>query len=97
MEDLYLNDNRIGDDGCKVLCEALQTNSTLNSLDIDNNKISTTSLDSIIKVLKHNQSLKEISLEGNPIARICENKEKIRQAALINATCDIPFIIVHEN
>ncbi|CAF4087126.1 unnamed protein product [Rotaria sordida] len=80
---LLLGDNEISDRGVEQLSEALSYhNNTLISLNLTNNKlISELGIDSLVKMLKHNQTLIYLYIEECDLSE--KEKDKLRQTARI--------------
>ena len=57
LKKLYMADNDITDDVCAVIAETLQVNSTLEYLDIRDNKISKKASQLILHCWRHNNTL----------------------------------------
>lgn len=66
LQTLYLSGNDIGIDGCRSLSYLLQNeDSSLHTLDIDNNEIDDEGVEIITHSLKHNTKLELLNLDGN--------------------------------
>ena len=60
--------NQISDLGCQHLCSALQSNTTLQELDLRYNKISDLGCQHLCSALQSNTTLQELYLGGNKIS-----------------------------
>ena len=60
VDSIYLNDNKIGDEGAKAIGEALKVNTSLTEIDLGHNKIGTEGAKAIGEALKVNTSLTEL-------------------------------------
>src|SRR5690606_41202016 len=60
----------IGSEGCKYICEALKSNSTLSVLDLWGNNIGSEGCKYICEALKSNSTLSQLNLRGNKIGEI---------------------------
>jgi Ran GTPase-activating protein (RanGAP) involved in mRNA processing and transport len=67
LEVLKLSDNRIGEEGAKVLSEALSNNATLKCLDISSNAIGVIGMAGICNFLAKNTSLEELYVSKNKL------------------------------
>ena len=65
--ELYLNNNPLGDECMKLLCEFIQKCHTLLKVDISNTKITTDGLQQIVEGVTDNDSINEINAENNPM------------------------------
>ncbi len=77
---LHLSKNEIGNEGRKLLANILaHHNTTLKLLDLQANKlVSDSSVDPLIQMLKHNQSLEKLSVRDCNLS--WESKSKLREA-----------------
>ncbi len=87
IEELNLEDNRLGDKSVKVICEGLITNFSLRRLNLSKNYLTSFIGDSIKNVLTKNPYLQELYLFWNQIKGI--GAQKIFQGLLENETITV--------
>eukprot|EP00484_Ammonia_sp_Unknown_P026666 CAMPEP_0197035866 /NCGR_PEP_ID=MMETSP1384-20130603/13536_1 /TAXON_ID=29189 /ORGANISM="Ammonia sp." /LENGTH=926 /DNA_ID=CAMNT_0042465969 /DNA_START=26 /DNA_END=2806 /DNA_ORIENTATION=- len=93
LEALFLQGNRILDDGCKIIANSLKTNKKLKILDIEDNKCSFKGFLSIIKAIVECENSEDIKLCDIPLhsvlddpnfkSKIKKNREKIEKCITI--------------
>ena len=71
LEELYISDNKLGDDGAVIISRGITETNTLRILDIGNNKITDTGATAIKNSLLHNTSLEELDIDRNLIGEFC--------------------------
>ena len=59
---LSLDYNNLGDDGAKLISEALRENKTLVSVDLEGNKIGQVGAQNLLYACRENKSLRDITL-----------------------------------
>ena len=80
LKKLRLGYNQLGDHGASTICDVLKRhNNTLTYLQLRNNGITDSSVDTIIQMIEKNQSLESLALENNLLSK--ENRVKIETAA----------------
>ena len=67
MQELNINDNKIGENGIAHIVTALQTNTTMRRLNMENCSISFVGVDSLTRALAVNKSLQDLNISGNDI------------------------------
>ena len=67
LQELNINDNKIGDNGIAHIVTALQTNTTMRRLNMENCSISFVGADSLTRALAVNMSLQDLNIGGNDI------------------------------
>ena len=88
-----MSDNNIGDDGITAIATAL-TNSRISQLVVYGCGITLTGARSLATLLSVNQSIKDLSLHGNPITT--EGARLILQSAVNNKACQVNILIDDE-
>jgi len=78
MNELHLNGNNIGDEGAKMISDALKRNTALTLLDLSDNNIGDEGARMISDALKCNTTLTELNLQCNNIGDAA--KEQLRRA-----------------
>lgn len=68
LQVLDLSFNRIGNDGCMVLAEALAETNCLTTLDLSHNDIGDEGAGSLVELLDDMTHLRNLPLQGNPIS-----------------------------
>ncbi|CAF3677861.1 unnamed protein product [Rotaria sp. Silwood1] len=79
---LYLGQNEISDEGIRILAQTIQyQNHTLEMLVLSNNKLLTDiSIDYLIEMIKHNQSLKKLWIDNCNLSELGKERlNKIQQ------------------
>ena len=84
LQELNMSNNRITNEGAKMIGEAIKVNKTLQKLDISNNSISDDGAAAISDGLKCNISLQELNMSDNQIAN--EGAKMIGEAIKVNKT-----------
>ena len=69
LEQLYINDNELGDHGAELLSEGITNTKTLRVLNISINNIGPSGTTTIVNALTNNTSLEELYMIGNPIGQ----------------------------
>lgn len=73
VQDLNLEQNRLGDEGVRILSTQLiaekDPKCKINKLNLSKNKIGTTGASHLLSALQRNEVLKELSLEGNSVGK----------------------------
>ena len=69
LEELYISNNDLGDDGAVILADGIKKNNTLKSLEIGDNDIRDRGAIAIANSLTHNTTMKVLGINGNPISR----------------------------
>jgi Ran GTPase-activating protein (RanGAP) involved in mRNA processing and transport len=80
---LYLGDNEISDEGVRMLAESIEKyNTTLEMLVLTSNKLLTdSSIDYLIEMIKHNQSLKKLWIDSCHLSEAGKERlNKIQQS-----------------
>ena len=81
---LDLSYNNIGDEGAKVIADALKGNKTLTTLDLSHNNIEVEGTKALAEALKDNKTLTTLNLSHNEIGD--EGAKAIAEALRINTT-----------
>ena len=84
LQELNMSNNRITNEGAKMIGEAIKVNKTLQKLDISNNSISDDGTAAISDGLKCNISLQELNMSRNKITN--EGAKMIGEAIKVNKT-----------
>ena len=82
LEELYISDNKLGDDGAVIMSEQITKTNTLRVLDIRNNIITSTGAIAIANSLLHNTSLEVLYMNYNAIGQ--DGTKAIAQAITNN-------------
>ena len=90
LRELYLNGNDINDAGGELLARSMINNNTLQKLDLSYNNLKNTTCCVFIDILKRNQFLLTLNLEGNIIAS--QFNQKIKELLLKNGTKDAKYV-----
>ena len=69
LEELYINDNKLGDHGAELLSEGITNTKTLRVLNISNNSIWPSGTTAIANALTNNTSLEELDMSHNTIGQ----------------------------
>ena len=93
IQELWMTDNRIGDDGITAIATAL-TNSRISQLWVMKCGITLTGARSIATLLSANPSIRELVLYDNPITT--EGAHLILQSAVNNKACQVNISIAYE-
>ena len=89
IQELFMSDNNIGDDGITAIATAL-TNSTIRELWVDNCGITLTGARSIATLLSVNHSIRKLWLQDNPITT--EGAHVILQSAVNNEASQVDIM-----
>ena len=84
LQELYMFDNNIGDDGISAIAGALG-NCKINTLDVQECGITLTGAKSLAEALSSNHTIRELWLRGNPIT--VEGALLIVKSAVDNTVC----------
>ena len=93
IQELWMSDNPIGDDGITAIATAL-TNSRISQLWVDGCGITLTGARPIATFLSANHSIRELVLRDNPITT--EGAHLILQSAVNNKACQVDISINYE-
>mmetsp|Transcript_64351 Transcript_64351/g.114613 ORF Transcript_64351/g.114613 Transcript_64351/m.114613 type:complete len:432 (-) Transcript_64351:631-1926(-) len=66
LQILYLQQNLIGDDGCCVIADALNRNTTLRLLDLSENMVGVNGVMYFVQMLSYNTTLQRLHMARNP-------------------------------
>ena len=77
IEEIFFDDNLIGNEGVEFLAEAVVCCRTLRLLSLSHNNISEPGIESLCHSLVHNMALKDLRLLHNPLGR-CTSKYTIQ-------------------
>ena len=67
LEELYIRDNNLGDDGAEMISSGIKQTNSLKVLDIGYNKITVTGSIQIANSLRHNTSIELLDIMGNAV------------------------------
>ena len=97
LEELYLHQNNIGDEGAKAIAQVLETNKTLKLkiLGINKNKIGDEGATAIAQVLETNTNFDKLYLRQNNIGD--EGAKAIAQVLETNKTLKLKILCLNEN
>ena len=84
LEELYISDNKLGDDGAVIISKGITETNTLRVLTIGVNNITSTGAIAIANSLLHNTSLEELDMRFNAIGQ--DGATAIAQAITNNKT-----------
>ena len=84
LQELYMWDNSIGDDGISAIARGLG-NCKINELDVDRCDITLTGARSLATALSSHPTIRELDLRHNPIT--LEGAQLIVEAAVHNTVC----------
>ena len=70
IKKLFLNSNRIKDEGCIYLANGIEKNNSLNEINIENNHISNEGIKILSKCLKNKENIMSVNLNSNIITEI---------------------------
>ena len=99
---LYINNNKLGDHGARVISEGIANTKTLQLLNISNNNIGSSGTISIANALASNTSLMELFMEDNEvgqfgavaIADAITNNRTLKTLSLDNNTIDKESLMI---
>ena len=89
LQELYMSNNNIGDDGISAIAGALG-NCKINELDVQHSGITLTGTRSLAEVLSSNHTIRVLWLRGNPIT--VEGALLIVKSAVDNTVCQLVSI-----
>ena len=70
LEHLFIQSNKLGDDGAIILSEGIAKSKSLKEISIDANEISIAGAKAIAKAFKHNTSLEILYISNNPVSQM---------------------------
>ena len=95
LQELYMRNNNIGDDGISAIAGALD-NCKINELDVRNCGITLTGATSLAAALSSNHTIRELWLNSNPIT--IEGALLIVKSAVDNTVCqDVVIDNIHKH